>query len=431
MFLVLLLLFIILAFYILKKQTKNFSYLLWFTLIYWVINIIISLFIFNDYEWCYLGLIWIILACIMFIVIYEFTYNNIKIKNDEDEKVSSGIDLKIANIFLCISFGLALIYVNMLIYSLGFSSFDLFSFEKILEMNKVASDIRYSGEENHSLFMQAFLVFVYASVLIGGYSINYQDKKLKKILCLLTILPLLLILLIENTKATILSGVILWVSAFLVGYLEKHKKFPKISLKKVGIALGIGGALIVIIIISMFLRIGSINQKTFVEVFYKFFNYAFGHIPAFDYWFYNYADDLTYTFGQYTFLGLFNFFGFRTRVLGVYIEKLQTGIINTNIYTANRGIINDFGLVGGLIFYALLGALAAICYKCVTEKKESHELSTTILTAIFAFITYSLLVSLFTYLSYIVAFGVFFIYLIIINKGKALSFLFRKRVKNE
>ena len=64
MFLVLLLISIIIAVYILKKHTKNLAYILWFLLLYWVINIIAGLLIFNQFDYKFIGLTWIVLACI-------------------------------------------------------------------------------------------------------------------------------------------------------------------------------------------------------------------------------------------------------------------------------------------------------------------------------------------------------------------------------
>ena len=133
MFLVLLLTSIIIAFYILKKHTKNFSYISWFLLIFWVINIIASVIIFNKFDYEFIGLTWIVLACIIFIIAYDVTYTKFKVNEPEDEIL--GIDTKVSNVFLLISIGLALIYVNLLIRSFGYNITALFNFNKLIELN--------------------------------------------------------------------------------------------------------------------------------------------------------------------------------------------------------------------------------------------------------------------------------------------------------
>lgn len=59
-----------------------------------------------------------------------------------------------------------------------------------------------------------------------------------------------------------------------------------------------------------------------------------------------------YSFGAMTFLGISNVLGVVQRVQGVYTALLGT---SSNVYTVFRGIVEDFGIIGGIIFISLQG----------------------------------------------------------------------------
>ena len=91
-----------------------------------------------------------------------------------------------------------------------------------------------------------------------------------------------------------------------------------------------------------------------------------GHLAAFSAWFDTYLKQMGgATFGARTFAGPLNLLGISTRVTGVYTTFVFVGggPGKTNIYTAQRGVIEDFTLVGAEVWYFLLGILGGFAYR--------------------------------------------------------------------
>ena len=271
---------------------------------------------------------------------------------------------------------------------------------------------RYSGGNINNPIMQILLTFVYAAPLCGGYAFVYSENKLHKIISILTFIPSLMSLLITNTKAVLIASVFLWASSFLVGYLDKYKKLPKISeivnIKTIIILAGI----FLILYTSMVLRTGKINKDIINIVNTKFKIYALGQVFSFDNWFLNNAFNTEHTLGQYTFFGIFDALGLAVRNQGVFSEFTYNLAGNgTNIYTVFRGIISDFGILGGLIFFIVTGIFSGYSLKKISQGRKKAIISRLILTSTYFFVFYSILISPWTYNSQILAFIVFGFYL--------------------
>lgn len=385
----------------------------WVLLIYWIVNIIISLLAFPNYIWNYYGSIWIMFACIAFSVGYYQVLNK---KSNLENYINIDISIskryiKNSNMFIIICLVISILYVMLLMSKYGINLLSLFDINSLIEINKTTSYIRYNGKESYSLILQLLLVFVYASTIIGGFSYIYATDLYSKVLSFFSLVPPLVILLVENTKAVMLGSLLFWISGWLIAYLSKYKSYPHFNTNKVVKVLF--GILIffAILFLSMMLRVGKFDLLTFITIKNKFINYGFGNMAAFDSWFGSIPNNSSYTFGRYTFFGIFNFLGVSDRLQGVYQDIVESGIIKTNIYTANRGIISDFGMIGGILFYTLIGALTAKAHKVIISDISYNSIYITILVMIASFIGFSALVSIFTYLSFTLAFLVFFLYI--------------------
>ena len=104
--------------------------------------------------------------------------------------------------------------------------------------------------------------------------------------------------------------------------------------------------------------------------------------------------------GLITFAGPADLIGLTDRGLGFYDEISILGESHTNIFTALRGIIHDYSILGGFIFFLLFGLLSTLAYrKCIQNK----ILWIIPLSIFYAFTIYSPLISIFNYNSIIAA----------------------------
>lgn len=410
-----LLLFLLL---ILKKYVfKNFFNPVFIMTFYWSFFIVAAFVSFNNIDWKFLGLLWIIIACVFFglgFIISYFIFNKTKV-NSYNNQIGQSI-YRVSNIswlfiIVCIILGLTRTFLEIIIN--GFTLSMVFDINTLIDINTTFAYQRYfEGGPSYNQYMQFLLVFIYAAPLCGGYAYNYIQKKSQRIICLSTFLPIMSSLLLTNSKAGLLACVFLWTSGFIVGYLEKHKKSPEIKFKKI-INITIFGLLIFgLLYLSMMFRVGDLSAQTHNIVLEKYKLYAFGHVPAFDYWFANNGNQPGYTLGQYTFIAFFDLLGIVNQKQGIYNDIVYVSLnYGTNVFTAFRGLISDFGVIGGLVFIMLLGIISGYAYYTLLKSRKREILPKLILSMVYFFVFYSFIVSIFSYLSYIIAFFIFVIYL--------------------
>ena len=323
-------------------------------LLYWTINILCSIVIVKGYEWHYNGLFFIILLCILFGVGYKFVDY---INKEKDKKYNKNLNIVSENIekVLKLYILLGVLYSIINIYYLNANYLNLsidefFHFKTLVLINSKNAFLRYHGYEYKNILYQIFLIFVYLAPIIAGYIFNVNKIFKYSFLSLAAILPAFLVLLLQNTKAVLIIALILWIAGFLVGYYYKNHNYPEINKKQIFYIILVIIIFEIILFLSMMMRIGSFDLQTYNIVLNKFASYAVGHIVAFDYWFNN-INIQNLNYGTMTFLGISNFVGIKERVPGIFLEFVNTGNIKTNVYTAFRALIMDFGIIYSSVLF--------------------------------------------------------------------------------
>src|SRR5262249_11535871 len=134
--------------------------------------------------------------------------------------------------------------------------------------------------------------------------------------------------------------------------------------------------------VALFLLIDAIRQSNDGQTFnlildsQRLSKYAFGSLAAFSNWWHG-SSSHDVSFGAYTFGGIFDALGIKHREIGLY-EGMVTlpGGEETNVYTAIRGLIQDFTLSGALIL-----AFAVSVVSGALLSSSSSRASTKILSA--------------------------------------------------
>ncbi|MCM1257609.1 MAG: oligosaccharide repeat unit polymerase [Roseburia sp.] len=363
----------------------------------------------NDYEFHFFGIIWIMSALILFCVGFGIVQYSFLMRKNEFVKCGFIPRIPWVLYIFFILIGFLGVGINALHYGIGLDTFS--SFQSLQSASHNAAVQRYSGAETSSgVINQIFNTFIYILPLCAGYNWVYAETKLKKILCAVSFLPTFILMLITSAKLAIVAYVMLFFAGFYTSYLYKNKQLLKINFKKSIQYSLIGLGLFLMFVFSFILRIGTDEDNLLKLIISKLAIYAFGHIQGFDIWF-KQMDYLTldYGFGGNTFLAIASRFGFEKNEQGIY-DILEGAC--TNVYTPFRGIIEDYGLVLGLVLVFLMGMLTSWFYMHVRYSRKKQLVSQlgliTLLFCVFYFI-----ISPWTYTTYVFAFVVFAFYIFI------------------
>lgn len=379
-------------------------------ILFWSVFVISSLLTFNKmYNWNYLSLIWIFALCFAFLIGYSTrSYSFVSYKTGELQKNIGNISYFLIVIFTLLGCSRTFLELSQF----GINVFSIRSIGDVVEINTFMAYQRYFGEVNGSVEMQILLIFFYAAPLCGGYVFPYSKKFLTKMVSIGSLLPVLLNIVFTNGKAGVIAAVILWISGYITANVFLYKKPLNITFKVARRFIFISVLILLILYLSMFLRIGSFDERTLKIVNEKFIVYAFGSIPAFDSWFSEGHNLFQPYFGSHTFLGVSNFLGVLDRQQGLFDEVVYfSNGRNTNVFTAFRLLIIDFGVIGSVVVYFILGAIMKYIYYAVKYGSRFKSFYRVILASFIFYTFYAFITSPWSYMSLILSFVIFFIFL--------------------
>jgi oligosaccharide repeat unit polymerase len=290
---------------------------------------------------------------------------------------------------------LYLAWLNMSENNLSFSQAGL------LALGHLLSVARYSGEQEPALARVMF-TWVYPSALLGGIAYVLAGSKKTKLLSLAAFVPALLFSAVEAARAGVLIAVCCWLTGFFATKVYLSSKHYHIFSSK-SFLLAIGG---VVLAGGFFVVTDAIRGNGGNQEFQILLNWArmkaatFGYLAVFSRWLTS-GESLGLSLGSNTFAGLFDLVGFHARQTGLYTASVSLpGSEDSNIYTAFRGLIEDFSLPGAVLFCNVLGMCAGLAYKSTAEGRRRWIV---VLSAFYAFLFWSPIVSLFIYNGLILA----------------------------
>lgn len=354
------------------------------------------------------GLIWLILLCVIF-AFGECVGEKVKVrktyavkqtayarsKDDKHFKVVPSLWLLVILMVF-----LAVVASFMQLKSRGYGISVFFNLEEFVKMNAEVALDRYTGGDSVGFLINVLSSFRYSSALLSGYLINVANKKRYKFICCLVIIPVLMDMAINNTKLGIISSLVLFIIGYFTGYMFFKGRAPKLTFKFFFIAVIAMLALFVVLICTLVVRQGEVSGKTFSAAIDRFGVYAVGHMEAFNYWLSEVYKPGNYSLGVNTFMGPFSLLGIVHREQGVY--ELIEGL-STNVFTSYRGVISDWGVIGGLIVMFILGIIGGISKKSILNNGRMK----TVYAAIAFTVLLSFVVSPWVFNSYWIAFIIF------------------------
>ncbi|WP_368914447.1 O-antigen polymerase [Exiguobacterium acetylicum] len=375
--------------------------------LYWTINIIVLILSLNIFIIHWEGILIIVLFIIIFSVGSTIGMHSIK-KNTNVNITESKNYFSFLNKFSTTITLIGFISFPAILFSSGASFIDLLSIDSIIDLAQANSSSRYSGELDNTFSVSILLSFNYFAAILNGiiFGSSLNKNNFKKIILFVPIIVSILIAMILTTKATILFTTILFLGGYISVTESKDKIIKLFTFKKMlGFIILIPSIFCIFAFIQMG-RYGFRDLNGFLIVIDLLKIWSFGHIPAFSIWinhdfFSNINIDLG--FGSKTFAGLYDILGISKRVSGGYsygVIVSENGF-GTNVFTAFRGLIEDFGIIGAVGVLMFVALFTGRMYK---KSKENGYLHIPLLSCFYSFILFSFATSIFAYNSIILAY---------------------------
>jgi oligosaccharide repeat unit polymerase len=290
----------------------------------------------------------------------------------------------------------AYLSVHLLLRDLG-QGYEVFSsVNNVVTAAAAASIARYQDDFDASALTRALNTFVFLSAFLSGWYSARKDAPRRWVLLALSSVPALAWTVLLTTKANLLF----WLVYALSGYMAfSDNRLRSARAGRKTILWVVAGITLAAVMFGVQLsRIGADSLDDLAQVGETLAVAAVGHVFALRQWFYDAVTWAPQTMGARSFAGVFELMGLMPRESGLYGEQnVNVGESSTNIYSALRGLIEDFGLpLTGAAFIALGWSGAQF------ERRRS-ALARALLTVQLAWILWSPIASIFNYNSLLFA----------------------------
>ena len=268
-------------------------------------------------------------------------------------------------------------------------SFNIYS---IISLPGQLYDDRDAGILLIPWYIRYLTYFIMPSSLLGGILIPFE-KYPRKIICYLPIILAILIGMVYTTRASILFSIILFISGLFSSYIIlKNDDNYFLSFRSF---FNFASLLIFLLsswIFLQWLRGGGDSEFIFYPIINSIKSAVLGSTTAFTTWLQNYKQ-YSLAFGLYTFAGPMDIIGLNDRQLGFYSEFISLPNGYSNIYTAFRGLIQDFSITGSILICFVIGIVAQLSYR---RCRDGNVIWLIPLSLFFAFTFYSPFISIFS-----------------------------------
>lgn len=232
--------------------------------------------------------------------------------------------------------------------------------------------LRYEGLLKSTVFSQASVILNYIAMSLGGLALAGHRMRMRVAIAAIAFTPSLLQMIVFGDKGTLFLGGAYFFGGILAARIGRGDMtlVNAQTIKAALVALLLAAP---VIIFAMWSR--NAGDGGMAKVFVYLNSYAFGHLFAFSDWLNNYtgtvlstsvyADPPGRTWGFWTFIAVAKAINPGLNLAPGYFTEyfVIPGALQTNIYTAFRGLIYDFGVAGSLVFAGVCGLAMSFVFR--------------------------------------------------------------------
>ncbi|HSS60646.1 MAG TPA: O-antigen polymerase [Candidatus Limnocylindrales bacterium] len=308
---------------------------------------------------------------------------------------------------------LGLMVVAIILYSVetGSNAVRILSLDAIVQTIHRLAVARNGGTWSEPAVARVLTTATYLGPMLSGVMLGMRTAGRARWLSLVSLAPSVMITVILTTRSSLLLPIALGASAYLATTVATGRA-PSLTWRRVAwLAAGVAVVAIGFVLIQMARYAGWSSGRPSAVV-QSLWLSVFPYLGVFSLWLQNdgVSASLHPTFGQYTFAGFFDLLHIHTRVAGLYTDQVVIDGSQYNIYTAFRGVVQDFTIPGALLFFALAGFGAELAYQRV---RSGDAALIGVLAAFYAATLWSFVVDVFIYNTIVLAFVLLIGYLAI------------------
>lgn len=280
--------------------------------------------------------------------------------------------------------------------------------------------LRSEGRINYDLYGILSILFTYLSPTLGSLAFyNYPQSKKRILFMSIGFIPPIYLMITQSSKLIFFFSIAFFLAGLLLSKI--HSNNLELFNKKF-----IPHTLIAILMTVPFLIFSFSTRNSYAKInditasfihsiqsyslaqpyaFADFFSFHIGHKSIL-----KYQNDLN-SFGSYTFTSIYNSFGKQKKFpIGTFFDFYKyENQIQTNIFTIFRGLVNDFGIYGTLIYMYISGIIAHYFYFLLLTRKSHIASAIFIITIVYIQGTYLASVFMARYI-YLVCASLIFIF---------------------
>jgi oligosaccharide repeat unit polymerase len=311
---------------------------------------------------------------------------------------------------VCTLLGLAVVVLIIVSFALeGLPN----SIDLVALVHRLAIE-RYAGVWQEPALARYLTTAIYLGAMLAGLMLAIRNTGSIRWLSLAAFAPSVLITALLTTKASLLIPVALAASTYMATCVAAGRP-ARLNLKRAALLAGLICGLAVAFVLVQMVRYAGWSSGRPLAVVQLLWSDTFPYLGAFSTWFDHHAwsASLHPGLGQYTLAGVFDLLHIHTRVAGLYTDQVIVNGAGYNIYTAFRGLIEDFTVPGALVFLALVGFGAEMAYQ---RARSGNLRYAALLAAFYAATLWSFVVDLFIYNTIMLAFLILIGYLVLAGK---------------
>lgn len=265
-------------------------------------------------------------------------------------------------------------------------------------------------------------LFTFLAVILGGLRYRTIRTRAGRLCTIfLSFGPPVFLAVAQSSKGSIFASIVFFYAGILVWELStgRRRLFREGSIR----AFALWAVVLLVITLVSFLSRGLYAERQESVVVHQMVSlvasYSCGHVYAFSDWFsfavggrsaIHYAHQ-GLSYGFYTFMPLAKMLGSTKEVPnGIFVEPFQyKDLLYGNIYTIFRGLILDFGFIGAIVFFFLIGLVLHLAFHVMLWNKRP-SFSVAVFIMMMGYFYFSFIISgLIWTRIYLIFFGLWFL----------------------